>query len=538
MPVPTIDAVYLSGNVYTVDAARPRAEAFAVSGGAFVAVGSDADIRPLVGDGTEVVELGGRTVVPGFIDAHGHVYGLGQLEVGVIDLSVASSYEEVIELVSARAAGTPEGQWIIGRGWDNESWPDTYLPEHSALSEATPDHPVYLQRVDGHACLANEAAMAAGRVGDATVSPDGGEIIRSGEGEPTGVFIDNAERLITRAIPASAQPNAKDTILAAQRLLFEEGVTGVHDMGTQELMLANFRLLARNDLLKLRISCYLSQRFGPRHFGKKPPVRTDSISVLGVKVYLDGAMGSRGAWLLEPYADRPTDDEGNPYTGLAVTDEEYLGSLVGQAIAKRYQIAAHAIGDRANREVLDLYRRGALAARGRELRWRVEHAQLLHPDDIGLFIEHGVIASMQPTHCTSDLRWVEDRVGSGRVGGAYAWASLLRTGAVIASGTDFPVESHDPMTTLYAAVTRQTREGSPEGGWYPEQRMTRPEALRSMTLDAAHAGQAEHRVGSIEAGKLADFVVMDTDIMTCDAADILGAEVVRTVLGGETVYEQ
>ena len=539
--------LYLNANAYTVDAGRPRAEAFAVRDGVFIAVGSEAEARAeLIGLGAgsfETVDLQGKTVLPGLIDAHGHLAGLGALRVGVVDLAGTTSYEQVIEIVSERAGETPEGDWIIGRGWDNESWADKSLPTHDALSEAVPDHPVWIGRVDGHAALANRAAMDSADISPETAGPDGGELLRNPDGSLTGVFVDNAESLVERAIPAGARGDPESMVRAAQDACLAAGLTSVHDMGVHPRTAEMYRTLAERGELKLRVHAASPSAFAVRHFEEHEPYRSDRFSFAAVKVYIDGAMGSRGAWLHEPYSDRPLyetgEHAGQPYTGLAVQDPGFIEMVARHALEHGYQVFTHAIGDRGNTEVLDAYERAADST-GRSLaeaRFRIEHAQVIAPADIPRFAELGVIASMQPTHCTSDMRWVEQRVGMERASGAYAWASLLRTGAVIAGGSDFPVESHNPFLGFYAAVTRQNAQGSPEGGWRPEECMTRAETLRSMTLDAAYSVFMEDRVGSIEPGKLADFIVIDRDVMTCEPSDILGTRVLRTVVGGETVYE-
>ena len=538
--------LYLNANAYTVDAARPRAGAFAVRDGSFVAVGSEAEVRArlaeLGGGAFDTVDLEGKTVLPGLIDAHGHLAGLGALQVGVLDLAGTTSYEQVIEIISERAEHTPAGDWILGRGWDNESWADKSLPTHDALSEAVPDHPVWLGRVDGHAALANRAAMDTTDISPETTGPDGGELLRNPDGTLTGVFVDNAESLVERAIPAGARGDPETMIRAAQDACLAAGLTSVHDMGVHPRTAEMYRALAERGELKLRVHAACPAPFAVKYFGDHEPERSDRFSYAATKVYIDGAMGSRGAWLLEPYSDRPEyetgDKAGEPYTGLAVREPGFIEMLARHALEHGYQVFAHAIGDRGNQEVLDAYARAA-ASTGKPLadaRFRIEHAQVIAPADISRFAALGVIASMQPTHCTSDMRWVEQRVGMDRARGAYAWASLLRSGAVIVGGSDFPVESHNPFLGFYAAVTRQNAEGKPAGGWRPEERMTREETLRSMTLDAAYSVFMEGRVGSIQPGKLADFIVIDRDVMTCDANDIIGTRVLRTVLGGETVY--
>jgi predicted amidohydrolase YtcJ len=542
--------VFVNANVHTADPDRPRASAFAISKGAFVAVGSEREvidaIDPMGLADILRIDLGGRTVLPGLIDAHAHLAGLGALRVGVVDLAGTTSYQQVIERVAARAAETPKGEWVLGRGWDNESWDNPQdnkaLPTHDALSEAVPDHPVWIARVDGHAALANQAAMDAADISPETRSPDGGEVLRNDDGSLTGVLVDNAESLVERAIPAGARGDPESMIRAAQRACLSAGLTGVHDMGVHPRTAELYRDLSERGILKLRVHAACPSAFAMKHFETNEPYRSERFVYASAKAYIDGAMGSRGAWLLAPYADRPAYTEGEragePYTGLAVQEPGFIEALARHGLEKGYQVFTHAIGDRGNREVLDAYERAAKST-GADLaaaRFRVEHAQLLAPSDIPRFASLGVIASMQPTHCTSDMRWVEDRIGMDRAAGAYAWASLLRTGAVIAGGSDFPVESHNPFLGFYAAVTRQNPEGSPDAGWRPEERMTRVETLRSMTLDAAYSGFTDHLTGSITAGKRADFIVLDRDVMTCEASDIPGTRVLMTVIDGEQVY--
>lgn len=536
------DLILHNAVVHTVDPARPRAGAVAIDDGRFVAVGESAEILASAGPETEIVDLRGMTVLPGLIDAHGHLAGLGQLGLGVVDLSGTRSYREVIELVAARAAESEPGTWIIGRGWDHESWPDRQLPHHDPLTAASPHHPVWLSRVDGHAGLANRAALELAGIDDHTTSPAGGEILRDESGRPTGVLVDNAESLIERAIPASVAGDPRAIVLEAQQRCFEVGLTGVHDMGVHPATIDLYRAMADAGELKLRVSAMLPANVALRHMAAHDPIDHPVVTARGVKLYMDGAMGSRGAWLLEPYADRPTGPDGEPYTGLAVSDAAFVEAVARLALERGYQVCTHAIGDRANREALDAYERAA-ASRGpdgpealRAARFRIEHAQLLADADIPRFASMGVIPSMQPTHCTSDMRWVEDRVGRERARGAYAWRRLLDAGSRIAGGSDFPVESHNPFLGLHAAATRRNLEGDPPGGWRPEERMTREEALRGMTIDAAHASFHESTRGSITPGKLADLIVIDRDLMTCPEGDIPKIRVLMTIVGGEVVH--
>lgn len=531
--------VFINARFYTGLDEQPWLPAIAVSeDGEIIATGSRSSIARQIGKGRPEVDLGGAVVVPGFIDAHGHLAGLGAIKMGVIDLSGTASYEEVIELVRERAANTPGNEWILGRGWDNESWPVKDMPEHGPLSEATPDNPVYLARVDGHAALANEAAMEIAGISPETESPAGGEILRDG-GEATGVFVDNAEVLITRHIPEGTAGSFRDLIFAAQEACFSAGMTGMHDMGMSPQEVEIYKKLEETGGLQLRVAGYLSGNYALRYFENNERHLGERFTLNGTKLYMDGAMGSRGAWLLAPYSDRPVDDDGNPYTGLNVSDPEFVETVAVHALENGYQVAAHAIGDRGNREVLDAYARAleSTGKAGTDHRFRVEHAQLLARSDITRFAELGVLPSMQARHATSDMRWVEDRVGYERSLGAYAWRSLLDTGVIIPGGSDFPVEPHEPLRTFYAAVTRQNENGLPRGGWMPGQVMTRQEALKSQTIWAARAAFWDDRLGTLEPGKRADFVALDTDIMTVPAPEILGARVLRTYVDGELVYD-
>lgn len=545
------DTILRNATFHTLDEKTPIARAIAITDGKIAALGTETDILPLAGPDTKIIDLGAKTVLPGLIDAHGHLAGLGQLSLGVVDLAGTRTYEEVLERVAARINDAQPGAWIIGRGWDHESWPTRALPTHDPLSAISPNNPVWLSRVDGHAALANKAAMDLASIDDHVSNPAGGEIIRDEHGRATGVFIDNAESLIERVIPASASGDPRAIILEAQARCFEVGLTGVHDMGVHPETARMYRQMADAGELKLRISAMIPSNVALKYMSENKPIDHPIVTVRGCKLYMDGAMGSRGAWLLTPYADRPTGPDGAPYVGLAVSDPAFIEAVAKLALERGFQVATHAIGDRANREVLNAYERAAhnraptsvseLGELGSirfltEARFRIEHAQLLHPSDIPRFARLGIIASMQPTHCTSDMRWVEDRVGPERSTGAYAWKSLQRAGARIAGGSDFPVESHNPFLGIYAAITRQNLDGKPDGGWQPRERLSRTDALRSMTIDAAYASFHESTRGSLSPGKFADLIVIDRDIMTCDPRDIPATRVLMTMLSGQIVY--
>lgn len=533
MPPP--EKIFLSGNVYTLNDDRPRAQAIGVAGGRIVAVGSDAEVRRLATPETREFDLRGRTVLPGLIDAHGHMEGLGLFGLGRIDLSAAKNFDDVVGAVVERARTAKPGEWIIGGRWDHESWPEKRLPTHDALSAATPRNPVWLSRVDGHAGIANAEAMRIAGVSRATTDPPGGEVLRDREGNPTGVFVDNAEELIVRHITGASQ-GVEAALLKAQEMCIAAGLTGVHDAGVSPRDIEVYRSLADSGRLKLRVYVMVRGQDAIAYFKENRPTSGERLTVRAAKLYMDGAMGSRGAWLHEPYADRPTDAAGKPYTGLTVMRTEYIRMVAEEGLRGGYQVCTHAIGDRGNHEVLDAYGLALSRHPAKNHRFRIEHAQLLAPADIPRFAELGVIPSMQPTHCTSDMRWVEARVGERRSRGAYAWATLLRTGARVAAGSDFPVESHSPFLGMYAAVTRQDPSGEPAGGWHASERLTREEALRAFTLDAAYAAFEEDRKGSLEVGKLADFVVIDRDVMTCAPREIIETRVLQTVIGGQVVY--
>ncbi len=532
---PPPDVIYTHANIYTLDAARPRAEALAVAGDRIVAVGATHEIMRLRQPATRTVNLQGKTVLPGLIDAHCHVASLGSYALGRIDLSQATSFDEVVEVVAARVKRADKGEWIVGGRWDHEAWPGRQLPAHERLSAVSPENPVWLTRVDGHVGLANAAAMKLAGISRDTPSPTGGEIIKDANGEPTGLFVDSAEELITQHVAGGTHGTA-ELLLKAQELCLSAGLTGVHDAGVSPAEIEVYQQLEAAGKLKLRVYAMVAREHAVNYFRENGLVIGDRLTVRSAKLLADGAMGSSGAWLFEPYADRPRDSDGKPYAGLSVMKPEFIRRLAEDGLRQGYQVCTHAIGDRANHETLNAYAVALSRRPAENHRFRIEHAQLLAAEDIPRFARLGVIPSMQPTHCTSDMRWVEARVGSQRTAGAYAWASLLRTGVRIAGGSDFTVESHNPFLGIYAAITRQDANGEPPGGWHPEQRMTRQEVLRSFTLDAAFAAFEEDSKGSLEPGKLADFIVIDRDVMTCEPREILDTRVLQTVIGGEVVY--
>ncbi len=534
------DLVLVNGKIYTVDNARPVASALAVRGGRILFVGSDAEARVLANGSTNVVDLRGATVVPGIIDAHAHLLGLGNT-LRRVNLAGSASYGEVIEKVKAWTKDVKPGEWILGRGWDQNRWPNKDFPTHDALSKAFPNNPVVLTRIDGHASLANAKAMQLAGVLTATADPEGGRIIRRSSGSPAGVFVDNAQSLISRAIPASTRADTRKAILAAIAECNRWGLTGVHDAGEDPETIGIFEELAKAGEYNLRNYVMLSDPGEPNspavlanpylRRGPQSALYDGHLWVRAIKLYADGALGSRGAALLAPYADEPTN------SGLLVSKPEHLEAWAEQALRSGFQVNVHAIGDRGNRIVLDAFESALRAVPKFDHRFRIEHAQVISLEDIPRFARLGVIPSMQATHQTSDMGWAEARVGPQRIRGAYAWRSLLNTGVVIPNGTDFPVEEVNPLLTFHAAVTRQDPANLPAGGWYPEQKMTREEALQSMTIWPAFAGFQESMLGSLTPGKYADFVVLDHDIMKIADTEILSTRVVSTWIGGKRVYE-
>jgi predicted amidohydrolase YtcJ len=534
-PAAKADLVLVNARVYTVDDSRPNASAFAVRNGRIVFVGSDREARFLAGPRTRVIDAHGRTVIPGMVDAHAHLLGLGT-SLRNVQLAGSKSYDEVIARVVDRAKTAKPGEWIQGRGWDQNLWSDKKFPTHDALSRAVPNHPVVLTRIDGHAVLANAMAMKAAGVTAATHDPDGGRIERASGGAPAGVFVDNAMGLIRRAIPNETRAQTRDEILAAIAEANKWGLIGIHDAGASERTIDIYESLAREGRYNLRNYVMVAgDSADVKHYfgvGPRSALYDGHIWVRSIKLYADGALGSRGAALLAPYSD----DHAN--SGLLVTPPAEIQRIATGALRRGFQVGVHAIGDRGNRIVLDAFDAAMRTVPVADHRFRVEHAQVISLQDIPRFAQMGVIPSMQASHQTSDMRWAETRVGPERIKGAYAWRSLLSSGVVIPNGSDFPVEEVNPLISFHSAVSRQDATNWPPGGWYPEQRMTRDEALRAMTIWPAYAGFQEKIMGSITPGKYADFVILDRDIMTVPVAEILQTNVMSTWIGGKLVYER
>jgi predicted amidohydrolase YtcJ len=490
-----------------------------------------------VGPETRVRDLAGHTVVPGFDDSHAHLLGIGFARLDV-NLMGSTTYEEILERIAAAAKTRAPGEWIRGRGWHEEKWTSPPpgavrgFPTHAALSAVSPDNPVVLTRADGHAVLANATAMALLGITGKTPTPDGGEIIHDAEGTPTGVFVDNATALVTPDARTDAE--TRRALRLAMEECLEKGVTSLTDAGATVDVLDLYRTEASRGALRIRVYAMAAGLETLRAL-EAPEIGLGGgfLTIRSVKLFADGALGSRGAALLEPYSDDP----GN--RGLLVTPEGALLEASREALKKGFQAGTHAIGDQANRIVLDVYEKAMAELPGvSDPRFRIEHAQILDEKDIPRFGRLGVLAAMQGIHCTSDRPWAPRRLGPARVQeGAYVWRKLLETGARVLNGTDAPVEDLSPIENFYATVTRQDPSGQPPGGFDPEQRLTREEALRTMTLDAAYGSFAEDEKGSIEPGKVADLVILSQDILSVPDDALLKTQVLATIVDGKILYE-
>lgn len=534
------DLVLVGGRVFLADQAGTVAEAVAVGGGRVLAVGTDAEVRAHVGPSTRVVDLEGRLVTPGFNDAHLH-FGSGGLDLLNVDLLGTRSLAEIERRVAEAAARAQPGEWILGRGWDHTRLPADELgpggwPTKEVLDRAAPDNPVLLSRVDGHTSWANTAALRIAGVGADTPDPAGGEIVRDARGEATGILKESAEALVGRHVPAPSPAQVRRGIGAALDLAARTGVTSIQTSASAADV-AVYRELRDADSLTVRVYAWhpldhrVIQAF--RGLGITAGFGDPWLRVGMLKGYTDGTLGSRTAYMLEPFSDQHTH-------GLPQYRPGELDSLVTAADAAGLQVILHAIGDAANRQALDAFEQAARANGPRPRRHRVEHAQVVDREDIPRFARLGVIASMQPTHATSDMRWAETRIGRARaVEGAYAWRSLLDAGATVIFGTDFSVEPMAPVEGIYSAVTRQSREapGDPPGGWLPEQRLTRAEAIRLYTAASAYGEWEEERKGTLLPGMLADLVVWDRDLLAVPEAEILRAAPALTVVGGRIVFQ-
>jgi predicted amidohydrolase YtcJ len=542
------DLVIRGGKIVTVDEAKPEAQAMAVSGDTIVAVGSNQEMQRYVGPNTKVVDLKGALATPGFIDAHTHFTGVGEAARN-LKLATARTWDDIVRMVGEAAKKARPGEWIVGRGWHQEKWSEVPSPNvdgfplHEALSRASPNNPVWLTHASGHAGFANALAMKIAEVQRTTADPAGGQILKDKEGNPTGLFNERAQSLVADALardratrtPAQVEADLRQVIALASQEVLSKGLTTVHDAGSPPSTIEVMKKVVDERKLPLRVWMMLREdaaklaadmpKYRVVNYGDK------RFTVRATKRAIDGALGSRGAWMLEPYADLATT------SGMLTDSLEDIRMLAELAIKNDYQMAVHAIGDRGNRETLNIYQQAFKRhpeKNGKALRWRIEHAQHISAPDIPRFGQLGVIASMEGIHCTSDAPYVLARLGPKRAEeGAYVWQKLMKSGAVIANGTDAPVEDVDPIPSFYASVSRRVKDGSV---FYPDQRMSRMEALRSYTINAAYAGFDEAIKGSLAPGKLADVTVFSKDIMTVPEDQIPTARILYTIVGGAVQY--
>ena len=544
------DLVLRGGRVVTLDAALPEAQALAARDGAIVAVGSNADMARYVGSSTQVIELNGQLAIPGFIEGHGHFNNIGEGKMN-LELMGTKSWNEIVQMVAQAVEKAKPGQWIIGRGWHQEKWTSTPepnvegFPTHASLDKVSPNNPVLLTHASGHASFANQKALELSGIGAGTPNPDGGEILKDKTGNPTGLLRETASRLIKRGA-GEPTPTAEETETRGRRALeladqevISKGITSFQDAGSSFELINRVKRMIDEGKMRVRL-WMMAREYDPEALAANRVVGygNNRLTVRAIKITADGALGSRGAWLLEPYSDLP---EGLPPStsrvGLPSVSMDLVRKRAQVALEQGYQMCIHAIGDRANREVLNIYeetfRRNNRT--GRALRWRIEHAQHINALDIPRFGELGVIASMQGVHCTSDAPWVVPRLGARRAEeGAYVWQKLMKSGAVVTNGTDAPVEDVDPIASYYSTVTRKSADGKV---FYPDQRMSRMEALRSYTLANAYAAFEEDIKGSLTRGKLADVTVLTKDITTIPDDQIKTAKVAYTIIGGRVVYK-
>lgn len=520
------DLLVVNATVYTVDDNFSKAEAFAVNGGKIVAVGSNREILNRF-ESANKVDAAGSFIYPGFNDAHCHFNGYGNNLMQYADLRDTKSPEEIYEILQ-KHHDTFGGEWLLGRSWDQNDWEVKEFPTREKLDELFPDIPVYLVRVDGHAGWCNSKALEIAGV-TAKTKISGGDILLK-NGEPTGILIDNAESLITRHLPEISSEQQEKGLLAAQANCFAAGLTSVTDCGLDKSTILLMDELQKEGKLKMRIDAMLNpteENFD--YFVRKGIYETDRLLVNTIKIYADGALGSRGALMLEAYSDDP----GNK--GLQIESQDFYDNICQLAYDNNYVVATHAIGDGGNRLILDTYAKFLKGKNDR--RWRVEHSQIINPDDFHKFGDYSVVPSVQATHCTSDMPWAEDRVGAERIKGAYAYQTLLQQNGWIPNGTDFPVENIEPLFTFYSAVFRTDHNGWPEGGWHIDEGLTREQTLRSMTTWAAKSSFEENEKGQMVPGMWADFVILDTDLMTATPQEVLNAKVESTWSAGEKVFE-
>ncbi|MFC2169299.1 amidohydrolase [Acidobacteriota bacterium] len=531
--------VLINGNIITVDPDLPKAEAIAIKKDKIIALGNSIDIEKYKGSQTEVIDLKGKTVVPGLIDAHIHFPRLGK-RLKQLYLDKTKNTEEAIAIIKERINKSKPGEWITGMGWHTAYWKTKEYPNNSELNEISPDNPVFLIGMASHAAWVNQKTLQLAGITKSTPNPPGGEIIKNSEtGEPTGILLEKAQDLVTRLFPPETYEIKKANIKLSVQTALRLGLTEVHDAGVDYEFIKIYRELLEEGELPLRLFVMFLVPDGGsvlEEYLKNPPeigLGENHLTLRCIKVFVDGALGARGAALLNPYSDSSEN------TGLIRNSEEEIYKVVSKSMRAGYQVAIHAIGDRGNRIALDAIEKAKNELSVKDARIRIEHAQILSPPDIPRFAELETIPSMQPIHCPMDMDFAESRIGSERMKGAYIWNTLLSTGARIAAGSDtpaFPVDYSNPLWGIYAAVTRQDNEGRPPGGWYPEEKVSRLDALKMYTIDAAYAAFEENIKGTLTVGKLADMTILSRDIMTIPEPEILKTEVLMTIIGGKIAY--
>jgi len=537
------DMVINNGIIYTMDDFYPLAEAVAIRDGKIIAVGSEYAVGSYIGSETKILDLNGKTMVPGLIEGHGHFMGLGYAKMR-LDLSTVNNYDELVDMVADAVIEAEPGEWILGRGWHQSKWDPEPVPlvkgfqTHEKLSKVSPDNPVWLTHASGHAAFGNAKAMEIAGVTAETEFGFGGEIIKDLQGNPTGVFNERAQGLISKHVEFEGEESSQRALELAVKACLENGITSFQDAGSGSSSIQAYRDGLSADALRVRLYVMLSSRdpeLLKTWYKKGPEIGTgnDYLTIRSIKLNADGALGSRGAWLLDDYTDRPG------HFGMATQSMEYVYEVSKDGLANGFQVNTHAIGDRTNREVLDQYEKVFNAKPGlaQDHRWRIEHAQHIDPLDIPRFGAMGVLPSIQGIHMSSDRPWAIDRLGKKRiVEGAYVWRDLIDSGAILINGTDVPVEPIDPIASFYASTTRQTLKGKPKGGYEPRQKMTRLEALKSYTINAAYGAFEEDIKGSISVGKYADFTVLSQNIITVPDNQILNTKVTHTIVNGVIEY--
>ncbi|MDE3144210.1 MAG: amidohydrolase [Bacteroidota bacterium] len=521
----SVDLIVHNATIYTVDSSFSTTEAMAIKDGKIIATGSNDFIQKNY-SGKENIDAQGKAVYPGFIDAHAHFVGYGN-EIFIADLYDSKSFDEVIERLKTFAAAHPDEKWILGRGWDQNKWPGKTYPTNEKLNQLFPDKPVYITRVDGHAAICNQKAFDIAKV-HANQKINGGDV-ETINGKLTGVLIDNAKELVSNFIPQLSKDDYAKRLMAAEKNCFAVGLTTITDCGL------NYRDVDAIDTLqkagKLNMRLYVMLSDDKENFDRylpKGPYKTDKLFVHGFKFYADGALGSRGACLLQPYSDK------KDWRGFLLNTKSHYDSMAAILVNTEFQMCTHAIGDSGNRQILMTYTK---VLKGKnDKRWRIEHAQIINESDFNLFGQSSIIPSVQPTHATSDMYWAEERLGKERLKGGYAYKQLLQQNGWIPLGTDFPVEDISPFKTFLAAVFRQDAKGFPENGFQKENALTREETIKGMTIWAAKADFLEHEVGSLEKGKKADFIILDNDLMKVAENKILDTKVIATYLGGKKVF--